>query len=142
MIRKTMMLISVALCLNAAARGQTLALDWFTIDGGGAMSSAGTTFSVYGTIGQPDVGLVMSGGNFELVGGFWSSRAAERDCGDCVGDIVIDGSVDLSDLALLLSNFGVSTGATCQDGDIVGGDGSVDLSDLALLLANFGRVCD
>lgn len=48
---------------------QPFAIDWFTIDGGGGTSTGGV-YSVIGTIGQPDAG-VMSGGNYTLVGGFW-----------------------------------------------------------------------
>ncbi len=51
-------------------------------------------------------------------------------------DINGDGCVDLSDLAGLLSNFGM-TGATLSDGDVTG-DGEVGLPDLAGLLAEFG----
>ncbi|MFN0134507.1 MAG: M12 family metallo-peptidase [Phycisphaerae bacterium] len=56
------------------------------------------------------------------------------------GDIDTSGAVNLSDLARLLSRFGVQAGATLGDGDI-DGDGDVDLSDLAALLANFGVNC-
>jgi len=52
------------------------------------------------------------------------------------GDLDGDGCVDLTDLATLLSNFGL-TGVGPEDGDI-DGDGDVDLADLAVLLANFG----
>ncbi|MBI5866146.1 MAG: hypothetical protein HZB38_16880 [Planctomycetes bacterium] len=57
-----------------------------------------------------------------------------------VGDVNHDTVVNLSDLALLLSNFGAPGGATLEDGDL-DGDGDVDISDLALLLSNFGRAC-
>jgi len=53
------------------------------------------------------------------------------------GDLDGDGDVDLSDLAQLLANYGVTSGATYEMGDI-DGDGDVDLSDLAALLANYG----
>ena len=53
------------------------------------------------------------------------------------GDLDGDGDVDLSDLAQLLSNYGITGGATYQQGDL-DGDGDVDLSDLAALLANYG----
>ncbi len=58
----------------------------------------------------------------------------------CPGDINLDGMVDLSDLAALLSNFGLTAGAGLAEGDL-DGDGDVDLSDLATLLANFGISC-
>lgn len=58
-----------------------------------------------------------------------------------VGDLDSDCDVDLSDLATLLSNYGVTSGAAYADGDL-DGDGDVDLSDLAALLAVYGDVCD
>jgi hypothetical protein len=51
------------------AQGQ-LAINWSTIDGGGGTSSGGT-FSLSGTIGQPDAGAAISGGTFTVLGGFW-----------------------------------------------------------------------
>lgn len=51
------------------------------------------------------------------------------------GDLDHDGDVDLSDLSLLLADFGC-TSVPCA-GDI-NGDGVTDLGDLAVLLANFG----
>jgi len=56
------------------------------------------------------------------------------------GDLDYDGDVDLSDLAQLLSNYGMTSGATYEDGDI-DGDEDVDLSDLAALLARYGLTC-
>jgi len=46
------------------------AIDWFTLDGGGGASSGGS-FTLTGTIGQPDAGT-LSGGNYTLQGGFWA----------------------------------------------------------------------
>lgn len=59
---------------------------------------------------------------------------------ECVGDI--DGSlrVDLVDLAILLSNYGLTSGATMEQGD-VDYDGDVDLNDLAELLSRYGTNC-
>jgi hypothetical protein len=45
---------------------------WSTIDGGGAFDSAGGTFKISGTIGQPDAGLLSAGG-VSVAGGFWSA---------------------------------------------------------------------
>ncbi|RMF73381.1 MAG: hypothetical protein D6744_15715 [Planctomycetota bacterium] len=53
------------------------------------------------------------------------------------GDVDGDGDVDLTDLAILLANFGCV--GTCA-GD-VNGDGVVDLTDLAILLSSFGATC-
>ncbi|RMF74719.1 MAG: hypothetical protein D6744_14210 [Planctomycetota bacterium] len=57
----------------------------------------------------------------------------------CPGDVDGDNVTDLTDLAILLSNFDM-TGATLSDGDL-SGDGTVDLTDLALLLSAFDAAC-
>jgi hypothetical protein len=69
----------LALCLaamRASAQNDTYAIDWFTIDGGGGISTGGG-YSVSGTIGQPDAGL-LTGGAFSLQGGFWGVVTASR----------------------------------------------------------------
>jgi hypothetical protein len=74
---KTWRLRLILLCLLTAfyhcAQAQ-YSLDWWTVESGGGQST-GSVFTVTGTIGQPDAGA-MSGGNFSLVGGFWSVIAA------------------------------------------------------------------
>jgi hypothetical protein len=46
-------------------------LSWWTVDGGGATFSTGDSYSLGGTVGQPDAGT-SGGGTYNLVGGFWS----------------------------------------------------------------------
>ncbi|HZF00402.1 MAG TPA: hypothetical protein VE344_00750 [Methylomirabilota bacterium] len=53
------------------AFAQQYLIDWHKISGGGGASTNGQ-YSVAGTIGQPDAGAAMSGGNFSVTGGFWS----------------------------------------------------------------------
>ena len=53
-----------------------------------------------------------------------------------LGDLDLDGDVDLADLAQLLAHYRLPSGATYEQGDL-DGDGDVDLSDLAMLLANY-----
>lgn len=52
-------------------------------------------------------------------------------------DLNGNGSVDLTDLAVLLAHFGTTAGALPEEGD-TDGDGDVDLQDLSLFLADFG----
>ncbi len=55
------------------------------------------------------------------------------------GDVDGDGDIDLTDLSILLSNFGCVPPPACP-GD-VDGDGDVDLADLSILLTGFGLSC-
>src|SRR2546423_8159974 len=57
-----------------AQSGGSFDLKWSTIDGGGGASGGGT-FSIAGTIGQPDAGR-MNGGDFFLGGGVLSIFSA------------------------------------------------------------------
>lgn len=59
----------------------------------------------------------------------------------CPADLDGDGSIGLTDLAILLTNFGLPSGATPGQGD-TDRDGDVDLVDLATLLTVFGSACD
>ena len=63
----------VVLLVAATVQAQTgggYDLSWYSIDGGGAMLSTGGSYSLSGTIGQPDAGA-LSGGGYTLNGGFW-----------------------------------------------------------------------
>lgn len=77
-----------------------------------------------------------AGGSFLSAGGFASANIARWGLPLPRGDLNSDGDVDLSDLGILLSDFGCATGACPGDADC---DGDTDLSDLAIVLANFGR---
>lgn len=76
-MRKRLLILAVAGLLVLLAGGAMLQaqtgggydLSWFTIDGGGGSSSS-ASYSVSGTIGQPDAGT-LEGGSYELQGGFW-----------------------------------------------------------------------
>jgi uncharacterized membrane protein len=63
-------LVLLAATALAQVPEQTYDLSWWTVDGGGATFSTGGGYSLGGTIGQPDPG-VLSGGGYELGGGFW-----------------------------------------------------------------------
>ena len=69
------LLLVAAVCLRAtdvlAQTGGPYDLSWSSIAGGG-LASAGGSYWVGGTAGQPDAGAVLTGGAFELTGGFWS----------------------------------------------------------------------
>jgi hypothetical protein len=74
----TIPLILVAFLLLASAvlaqSGNGYGLSWWTVDGGGYTFSTGGDYTLGGTIGQPDAG-VLSGGDYTLGGGFWGGGA-------------------------------------------------------------------
>ena len=49
-------------------------LSWSTVDGGGETFSSGGVYTLGGTAGQPDAGL-LTGGSYTLGGGFWGGGA-------------------------------------------------------------------
>ena len=58
----------------APARAQSYSIDWYKVAGGGGTSTGGT-YTVSGTIGQPDAGQTLTGGSYSLTGGFWGLLA-------------------------------------------------------------------
>jgi hypothetical protein len=73
------------LALLVPAQGQTRGsapadpgydLSWWTVDGGGATDSGDGGYTLGGTAGQPDAG-VLAGGGYTLAGGFWGGTAVE-----------------------------------------------------------------
>jgi hypothetical protein len=60
------------------------------------------------------------------------------DCSGCPEDINGNGTVEVSDVLLLLSDFGCTSDCTGADID---GDGAVSVTDILLLLAAFGEDC-
>jgi hypothetical protein len=61
-------LLPLVCCLPARAQ---YSIGWFKVAGGGGTSSNGQ-YSLSGTTGQHDAGGPMTGGQFSLIGGFWS----------------------------------------------------------------------
>ena len=123
----------LTLAFAPAALGQDFDLSWWTVDGGGAMFSTGGEFSLGSTIGQHDAGA-MTGGDFEMTGGFWAvgSASGGPPCNPC--DANCDGSVDLTDVEpFILLLLGGDPCAECT-GD-TNNDGSVDLTDVEGFIA-------
>lgn len=73
--------IALAVLLAGAfgLKAQSYSIDWHKVAGGGGTSTGGV-YSVSGTIGQPDAGL-LSGGNYSLDGGFWGIIGAVQTLG-------------------------------------------------------------
>lgn len=129
-----MKIVRFTTCLALACGASAAADEWelirSTVDGGGGMRSTGGSFELSGTIGQPDAGS-MSGGVFELTGGFWFPLTP-TDCNE-------DGAANLIDHAAFGSCMtgpagDVPAGCDCFDLD---GSGTIDLFDFAAAQASF-----
>ena len=121
------------LCLAVAAPvwvslAQPLTIPWHTIDGGGGLSSGGS-FSIAGTIGQPDAGQAMHGGSFSIRAGFWEGLSSDVAC-FCAADYNRDGGIDGSDIVAFFADW--EDGAPCAD---VNQDGGIDGGDMELFFA-------
>jgi hypothetical protein len=66
--------VALLLVVSTALAQSGYDLSWWTVDGGGETFSTGGSYTLGGTIGQPDAG-VMSGGTYNLGGGFWGGGA-------------------------------------------------------------------
>lgn len=83
MKRKPLLGLLVAIALFSvglpalAQSGGSYDLAWSSIDGGGGVSAAGG-YTIRGTAGQPDAG-VLAGGSYTLGGGFWLGGQVTRD---------------------------------------------------------------
>lgn len=120
----------IALVATARVAANDFSLDWWSIDGGGFVWTTGGSYELGGTVGQPDAGA-MTGGEFELTGGFWSGAvgAGQPLPGDCNGDRVVD-LVDFRDFSDCLLGPGGGLGPDCDCFDL-DQNGDVTLADFA-----------
>ena len=70
MLLVTLIITGLAISTSTAKFGPSYSVAWYTIDGGGGIST-GDTYSLMGTFGQPDAGM-HSGTGYALTGGFWA----------------------------------------------------------------------
>ena len=75
-LKSMFLAVATALCVTTDAMAQSYSIDWHKVAGGGGTSTGGT-YQVSGTIGQPDAGTPMTGGNYSLTGGFWALYAVQ-----------------------------------------------------------------
>ena len=68
---KTISWVLALVVTAVSAHAQSYSINWHKIAGGGGVS-AGGTYQINGTIGQPEASGIMTGGNYSVTGGFWS----------------------------------------------------------------------
>ena len=72
LIVAALLLIAASTTRSEAQTGGAYDLSWNSIDGGGVTFATGGVYSLGGTSGQPDAGL-LTGGSYALLGGFWGA---------------------------------------------------------------------
>lgn len=132
--KKTIFISTTVLAWAGALLAQTgggYDLTWSTIDGGGVMFSAAGGYELGGTIGQCDAGPAggpMTGGSYELVGGFWPASVCV-----CVSDLNYDKKHDGKDVQGFLACYlGAGTNCGCAD---LNHDGNLNATDLGLFVS-------
>src|SRR2546423_10495314 len=80
-MKRLLALLVVGLAINARAAA-SYSIDWFTVDGGGGTSTGGS-YSLSGTIGQPDAGR-LSGGSYVVNGGVLGGRRGRPGAPPCL----------------------------------------------------------
>lgn len=114
--------------------------DWPT-PGFSPYQTAYSTF--HSAVGADNSHLYVA--SFEIIGttgGGGGCPLPGCDTGGVDADFNGNCEVNLSDLAVLLANFGTVTGATHAMGNTnPAGDTDVDLADLSITLARFGTIC-
>ena len=114
---------------SAAALAAVYEISWWTVDCCSAMRLAGGAYSLCGTVGQPDAQCppFMTGGPFELTGGFWQPPIVVPPCNPC--DTNCDGTVNQFDIASFLNAVLTHTGCSACAGD-ANGDGTANQFDI------------
>lgn len=127
-------LTSAAPCALAQSGGPYEITAW-TIDGGGIQNASGAGYTLSGTIGQPDAGPRLSGGSFDLEGGFWPAALAT---GGCDADLAAPfGVLNFFDVLAFLGSFNAQSPAA----DIAPPIGSLNFFDVLEYLSRFNAGC-
>ena len=118
------MMIAGWLLALPTLHAQSYSIDWSTIDGGGGTSTGGV-YSVTGTIGQPDAGPTMSGGNYSIDGGFWGLIAAVPTPGSPLLTITRSGNSVIVSWPLPSTGWTLQTNGTLNAGTWVNYGGPI-----------------
>lgn len=123
--RFALAIMFISVLFSSQASAQVYEMRWYTIDGGGEMFTFGGNYELSGTIGQHDAGT-LTGGDFELAGGFWAASTAAD---PCIGDFNGDGTVNTLDVLAFLNAW--TAGDPSAD---INGDGNVNTLDVLAFL--------
>ena len=92
----------------------------------------GTGWSLRNAYGVDSAGNIVGGGTLNGVADAFLLRPA------LLGDANLDGTVDVNDLSVVLTQYDKSVGMSWSTGDF-NGDGTVDVNDLSNVLTNYDK---
>ena len=126
--------LAVPVVFAAHAAAQPYEIPSFTVDGGGG-TLQGDIFTLSGTTGQPDAG-VLQGSRFSISGGFWSGLGELPGCN--LADIAEPfGVLDLNDVTGFVGAFLAGE----PPADLAEPFGVIDLSDISAFVGEFLAGC-
>ena len=123
------------LCTAPLAHAQ-LAIDWYSIDGGGGNGSGGG-FSLAATIGQADAGRI-TGGTFTLDGGFWAAALGATCYPNC-DNSTIQPILNVGDFSCFLANFAAGNQYANCDASVAAP--VLNVNDFTCFLAKYAAGC-
>ncbi|MEK6642317.1 MAG: hypothetical protein AABZ08_00280 [Planctomycetota bacterium] len=131
LLKYALSITALLLLTQTKLLGGGFTIDWHTIDGGGVSNSTGGSFELSGTIGQPDAASnpPLSGGTFELAGGFWPIANVCY----CLGDLNGDGARNGDDIQKFVTCVMLGGACSCADMDQTSG---VDLNDVDVFVTD------
>jgi hypothetical protein len=113
MLSALLLITASALVVLTASAAAVYEVNWWSVDGGGASSSTGDTYSLAGTIGQPDAGPAMTGDTYGLIGGFMAGISG----GPPPGPVNISGNAGIGAATLSYVDGGLQTTTADGSGD-------------------------
>src|SRR5262245_17308096 len=117
---KPVQLLGLSLAAASPALAQPLAVNWYSIDGGGTTAPlAGGPYTIVGTIGQPDAGS-LAAGSFSCVGGFWAAATAGNACYANCDQSTLVPALNVNDFTCFLNAYAAGLPyANCDQSTII-----------------------
>jgi hypothetical protein len=131
----TMLLLAGLASAARAQSGGPYEITSWTIDGGGVVNATGGSYTLSGTIGQPDAGPRQSGGAFDLDGGFWP---AAIEVVSCPADLAAPfGVLNIFDIQVFIQLYNAQDPAA----DLAAPFGAFNIFDIQSYIGLYNQGC-
>lgn len=127
---------AAALLLAGIAQAQPYDLSWHTIDGGGG-ESAGGTYVLTGTVGQPDAAGA-GGGFYTLASGFWAAFVPDPCYANCDASTVAP-VLNINDFQCFVNKFAAADQYANCDGSTV--SPALNINDFQCFVNKYAAGC-